>query len=104
MSTYSLEEIKALIHSNRYFITTKALNTAAADFDFTAEDIINSVLNLQPTFFYKTMPAEKRPELYQDVYKAPISVKHQVITAYIKVQIQENHLKEVAVIISFKEA
>ncbi len=104
MSTYNLEEVKVLIRSNRHFITRTALATAASNFDFTSNDIIQCILNLQSSFFYKSMPADKCPTLYQDVYKAPISIKGKVRIAYIKIQIQENHKQERAVIISFKEA
>jgi hypothetical protein len=33
------------------------------------QDIVDCVLALTPDDFYKTMPSEKRQDLFQDVYK-----------------------------------
>lgn len=104
MSTYSLEEIKTLIKSEGYFITSNALKTALQDFDFSETEIIRGVLSLQPTHFYKTMPSDKKPGLFQDVYKMPVVKGKQVANAYIKLQINMTQDGDLAVVISFKEA
>lgn len=102
-STYDLTEIKALIRSNCRFITTQAINDARKNFDFREEDIIATVLTLTEADLYKTMPSEKKPDLWQDVYHKDVSVEGITIKAYIKLQIQQNKQGKLSVIISFKK-
>ena len=60
------------------------MKNAGQDFGISRSDIALEILDLVEDNFYKSMPAEKAPGLFQDVY--------------IKIQINE-----FAVIISFKK-
>ena len=96
MPYYKLELIKQLIREGQYRITAAALQSAGA-MGFDAADISNCVLIcLSVSHFYKSMPAEKVPGLWQDVYKLP----YQGERVYLKLQIGFSGR---SVIISFKE-
>jgi hypothetical protein len=84
-----------LVHEGRYHVTLSARQDALA-FGFDSEDIRDCVLALNETHFYKYMPAEKVPGLWQDVYK----VTYEGIRVYLKLQI---NFANNAIIISFKE-
>jgi motility quorum-sensing regulator / GCU-specific mRNA interferase toxin len=94
--SYSLDQLKELIRSGKYLITVSGLQTALL-MDFLDEDITDCIVNfLQPTHFYKTMAAEQRPGMMQDVYKITYEGKR----VYLKLQINQSGI---AVIVSFKE-
>lgn len=96
MPYYSLDRIKQLIAAGRYRITAAALQGAFA-LGFDAEDIRDCVLTrLDGSHFYKSMPAERIPGLFQDVYK----LAYQERRVYLKLQIG---FTDQSVIISFKE-
>jgi len=61
------------------------------------EAILDVIEDIQEDDFYKSMPSEKVPSLWQDVYR----VTHDGNILYIKLQISANNKK--AVIIQFKE-
>ncbi len=92
--TYSLSEIKNLIKKNYFRISETALKNAGQDFGISRSDIALEILDLVEDNFYKSMPAEKAPGLFQDVYIKNVKG----IKAYIKIQIND-----FAVIISFKK-
>ena len=94
VSHYPLNQIKKLIRENHYFVTRTAISTATRDFSFLIEDILNEVLNLEKSDFYKSMTSYSDNTLWQDVYKKKI--KHEKV--YIKVQIVDDY----SVVISFK--
>lgn len=102
--TYSLKEIKELIKADAYVVTGSAADSARADFNFDETQILEVVNALSAQDFYKTMEAEKKPELYQDVYKPILVIGRNKIRAYVKVQIVTIRKGEHAVVISFKKA
>lgn len=80
---YSLTDIQGLIRAGHYRITVYALNEAH-QIGFDLADICDFVLNvLNLTHFYKPMPAEKAPGLWQDVYK----INYEGVRVYLKLQI-----------------
>ena len=91
--TYPLAQIKGLIGDGSWIIRESALD-AALEMGFDEEDIIDCVVKyLEETHFYKTMPAEKNPNLMQDVYH----ITYQGQRVYVKLQVNVE-----AVVISFK--
>ena len=99
-STYSLDEIKALIHQKSYFITDSALYAAKHDFGLKPPKSILDFITQELTEddFYKTEVSDDSPEgwdnvLWQDVYKKG--------DFYIKLQIQSMRRKKQAVVVSF---
>jgi len=95
--TYDLTEIKLLISQGNYRIRQTALDNAAYEFGFSSKDIIDTVLSLNESDFYKTMKSKDYPSLWQDVYHKEID---DTDTAYIKLQINQ---RSKAVIIQFKQ-
>ncbi len=102
--TYDLKLVKELIRNGHYRITLRALSDAQSDFDFDAERILEEILGLKLQELDKTMPSEKMPDLWQDVYKKRVIVHARVQTAYIKLNIVRPSNKETAVVISFHKA
>ena len=96
--TYSLARIKKLLcNSSSYVITVEAQKGAASLGYMDEEEILDVIEDIQEDDFYKSMPSEKVPSLWQDVYR----VTHEGNVLYIKLQILVNNKK--AVIIQFKE-
>jgi len=94
-AAYSLDWIRQLFQRKRWIVTTTAENSAL-NLGLDDEDIFDCVVNhLNETQFYRTMPAEKKKGLMQDVYR--IMYKSQRI--YLKLQVANDW----AVVISFKE-
>jgi hypothetical protein len=94
-AAYPLDWIKQLFQRKRWIVTITAEN-CALNLGLDDEDIFDCVVKyLNETHFYKTMPAEKKPGLMQDVYR--ITYKNQRI--YLKLQVANDW----AVVISFKE-
>jgi len=92
---YSLAELKSLVESGGFKVTQVALQTALA-LGFDEDDIKECIVeSLEATHFYKTMPSEKVPGCWQDVYK----ITYRATRMYVKLQI--GHGGE-AIIISFK--
>lgn len=93
---YDLDIFKGLICEGQYRITSSALQGALL-LGHDSQDICECLLEyLNQTHFYKSMPAERVPGLWQDVYK----INYQGFPLYLKLQIGATGL---AVIISFKE-
>ena len=94
--TYDLEDIRKLILQEKFFVTLTAVEGAASlgldDGDI--RDCVTKQMN--ETHFYKTMPAERAPGLWQDVYK----IRYAGHRLYIKVQVNAAGR---AVIVSFKQ-
>jgi hypothetical protein len=94
--TYQLSEIRDLIQKCLWAITSTAQSTAF-EIGFDDIDIIECIRDeLRESHFYKTMPSEKVPGLWQDVYR----IRFRGQNIYLKLQIT----RKKAVIISFKEA
>jgi motility quorum-sensing regulator/GCU-specific mRNA interferase toxin len=69
--THDLEEIKKVFSDAKSLnITGSALRDAAA-LGYGSEDILEIIRSIEPGHFYKTMPSEKRPGYWQDVYRVP---------------------------------
>ena len=93
---YNLSEIQRKIVFGNYSITKTAKDKAYYQFGlFDDSEIIEHILKLKPTHFYKSMKAKKFINLWQDVYH--LYVKG--IEAYIKLQIRDNE----SVVIQFKQ-
>lgn len=95
--TYDLEEVQRLVGQGP--ISCKVSQAAlyggrAVGFNYGR--IIEAVLSLQPTDFYKTMPSEQAPGLWQDVYH----LSYGEASLYVKLQINQNGE---AIVIQFKE-
>ena len=91
---YSLSEIRSLIAQGKYYLTTTA-RLDALNMGFDNEDVCNCIQELRETHFYKSMPADKVPGLWQDVYK----ITFEDARIYLKLQINRSRT---AVVISFK--
>jgi hypothetical protein len=77
-----------------WVLTAVALDTAL-ELGFDEEDVFDCIVNhLEETHFYKTMEAEKKIGLMQDVYH----ITYQEQRLYVKLQVNAT-----AVVISFKE-
>jgi|SRR5580704_3288346 hypothetical protein len=97
---YSLSEVKRLIRANAYRLTTSAEESARVELGMRGQQVLQCVLNLKATDFFKQMPAERCPGLWQDVYRPTIvGPLHQGgVRVYCKVQIAAGK----TVVISFK--
>ena len=96
--TYDLETIKALVKGGVYRITGQAL-AGMGELSFDPTDVEECVAELASSDFHKTMPSERVPGLFQDVYR-PI---HCGLELYVKLQLAPLRPRgEMAVVISFK--
>ena len=94
-AAYPLEQIRQLFEQGDWRVTRSALETAL-DLKLDDADIYDCVTNyLDETHFYKTMPAEKKLGLMQDVYR----ITYQGRRIYLKLQVAN----DCAVVISVKE-
>ena len=91
---YNINLIKELIRQRKYQIRKIALENAMCDFDLKHKDIISYVLNIENSYFYKSMTSEYDNKLWQDVYHVPIGKD----IAYVKLQI----VSDESVVIQFK--
>ena len=96
MAYYPLSQVKGLIEEGLFRVTGSALQSAHL-MEFDEDDICDCILTfLDETHFYKAMPSETFPELWQDVYK----INYRGYRIYLKLQI--GHTGR-SVVISFKE-
>ncbi len=91
---YKLIKIKQLIELDKYTITKIAQDNARLDFDLSVKEVIDLILTLNNTNFYKSMTSIYNHTIWQDVYHLNINKD----TAYIKLQI----ISDESVIIQFK--
>lgn len=94
---YDLKELQDLVKNGNWTIPPAHFKEATQQ-GFSRTNIEDTVLSLNHDDFYKTMPAEKCPGLWQDVYK-PI---RDALKLYIK--IQKSYGDKKCVVISFKKA
>ncbi len=92
-SRYELSEIRRLVSQGRYTITRAAQEGADA-LNIQSAGIVECVGQLTPADFYKTMPAQKAPGLWQDVYRP----RYRGNRLYVKLQIS----RAGNVVVSFK--
>jgi motility quorum-sensing regulator/GCU-specific mRNA interferase toxin len=82
--TYDLERVQQFVgQGGLSCVITTAAYDGAGEWEWERQEIIEAVLSLAPQHFYKTMEAEKRPGLWQDVYHLPF----RGVELYIKLQI-----------------
>ena len=92
--TYPLEDIQSAVQAGNWYPTLQAFETALQIYcDKT--DIEECVLALHGRCFRKTMESEKKPGMWQDVYKT----NHHGWPVYVKVQLVNF---DTTVVISFK--
>lgn len=91
--SYELEWVQHLVQSGKYLITQEAA-LHASELEFTEQDVVDCVLQLDLGDFYKTMESRTRPGFFQDVYR-PTYCNERI---YLKVQVDSCG----AVIIQFK--
>ncbi|WP_175530264.1 type II toxin-antitoxin system MqsR family toxin [Desulfobacula phenolica] len=95
-ATYDLYEIQDLLKTPGSRIITRECYRNAVSLGYSSEEeIVNRVLQLRPSDLYKTMEAESKPGLWQDVYHS----NEGSITLYIKLQLSFNGK---GVVIQFK--
>lgn len=92
--TSSLDLVQRLVRERLYRITVSAAE-GARRLLFDESDIVDCVLALTPTDFYKTMPSAKQPGSMQDVYRT----RWDGFAVYVKVQVRGDR----TIIISFKQ-
>ena len=92
--TYPLNELLKLVRGNTAVVTRSAKQGAYA-LRLDNDDVIQIVSELDARSFYKSMPAEKMPGFFQDVYR----VNTRGLRLYIKLQVRNERV----VIVSFKE-
>jgi motility quorum-sensing regulator/GCU-specific mRNA interferase toxin len=97
IARYDLELVQQLVGQGEL---SRAITTAARDgareSGLGDDELVEAVLELSATDFYKSMAAEKRPGMWQDVYH----LSFQGVELYIKLQISPDGK---AVIVQFKE-
>lgn len=94
---YALELVKALIANRQYRVTLSASQGAGA-LGIDERDVLDCVLALDESQFFKSMDSLKVAGLRQDVYRP----RWAGFDLYVKVQIVGEHPADTAVIISFK--
>lgn len=72
--SYDLKELKTLLSKQETrHITHSGFQTAVAIGFASAQDMVDAVIQLDPSDFHKTMPSEKVKGTFQDVYKRNIN-------------------------------
>jgi motility quorum-sensing regulator/GCU-specific mRNA interferase toxin len=91
---YPLTQVKKLIEEGKIFSTKAALETAAA-LEYTFEDMVDVIRDLEIADLYKSMTTHADHTIWQDVYHFPAKGD---LNIYVKLTVIENVL-----IVSFKE-
>jgi hypothetical protein len=95
--TYDLQELQRLIGQGPISsVITMAARDGASAACMTDTELVDAVLALQSTDFYKTMESVERPGLWQDVYH----LEYQGTWLYIKLQALRDGR---AVVVQFKK-
>lgn len=94
---YDLKELQSLVKNGCWTIPPAHFKEATEQ-GFSRTDIVDTVMSLTPKVFYKAMPSEKLPGLWQDVYKP----QRNGIKLYVK--LQKSYDGKKCVVISFKKA
>jgi motility quorum-sensing regulator/GCU-specific mRNA interferase toxin len=68
---HNLEKIKSVFSTRKSLNITGSALRDAASLGYGSEEIIAVIQSIEPDHFHKTMPSEKRPGLWQDVYRVP---------------------------------
>lgn len=96
---YDLELVKQLVECGRFRVTSSAFRDAG-ELCLDQTDVAECIEALSIADFYKTMPADSKPGLHQDVYR-PLYAGFQL---YVKLQIAPWLMStDEVVVISFKK-
>ncbi|WP_246661531.1 MULTISPECIES: type II toxin-antitoxin system MqsR family toxin [unclassified Tardiphaga] len=69
--THDLKTVQSVFSNTQgLHITGTALRDAAA-LGYGSEGIIETIQSIEASHFYKSMPSEKKPGTWQDVYRVP---------------------------------
>lgn len=93
-SSHDLSAIQAAMRA-RLYVILRGARDGAAELHLDEADVCACVLGLDGGDFYKTMESDKRPGLWQDVYRP----RYAGYALYVKVQLDA---RSGAVVISFK--
>ncbi len=97
-STYNLYEIQDLIKNPDTRVITRRCRTEASSLGYINDsEIISRVLHLKKSEIYKTMPAERCPGLWQDVYRTNDG------STELYIKLQKSYDDKKGIIIQFKE-
>lgn len=93
---YSLTQLKGLLKNEATRVITRTSLKDANGLGFSETEIIDTILELKQTNFYKAMTTQQNTRTWQDVYKT----SENNINLYIKLQISDN---DEGVVVSFKK-
>jgi len=94
--TYDLQEVQRLVGQGELSrVISDAAVAGAHELGFDREEIVEAVLSLNPSDFYKSMESDRFPGLWQDVYH----LCFRGVYLYIKLQLDADGF---AVVIQFK--
>lgn len=68
--TYSLEDIKNAVNTQRQKACTKSALDGIADLDLLFDEALEIINEIDDSWFHKTMKSEEFPEQMQDVYRS----------------------------------
>lgn len=94
-ATYDLDELKSFIAKDAFDIT-RTCRKEFSRLDYSEGAVLRIVKRLRKTEIYKTMPAEKKPDLMQDVYHT----RGKSDNLYIK--LQKSSYGDICIIVQFK--
>jgi motility quorum-sensing regulator/GCU-specific mRNA interferase toxin len=84
IARYDLEALQQLVGQGELScMITTAARVGARECGLDVDEVVEAVLDLSTTDFYKSMEAEKRPALWQDVYHSSF----RGVNLYIKLQL-----------------
>jgi hypothetical protein len=94
--TYDLRQLQWLVGQGELSrVISYVAAQGANELDFSREDIVEAILSLEETHFYKSMESERISGLWQDVYH----LWYRGVHLYVKLQVD---MKGRAVVIQFK--
>ena len=97
---YDLKSLKQLIRLEK-FIITKTSEQSAFSLGFSRQEILDTILDLTPGDFYKSMTTYHSHKIWQDVYKPCVSRDDGTFELYVKLQ---ESCDQRCVVISFKKS
>lgn len=95
-SHYDLQELKQLIKKENTREITRTCIKTANELGFSKTEIVDAILSLNNSDFYKSMTTYGNPKIWQDVYRTCI----RELNLYIKIQ---KSFTDKCIVISFKE-
>jgi hypothetical protein len=95
---YNLKTVKELLSKDKYKISSKVKRDASYYFNFSTDEIINVLMQLERKHFYKSMDSTINRKIRQDVYRFPYANRG----IYIKFQLTPDNQCYI-MLMSFKE-